>query len=388
MGILIFISLYLGGIFLILQYKLIGELLIAIGILVIPFIFITYIASDILGISFCVMLIFIIVLYFLGGYFLQEFPITDDLNNRRAIEATEKSNRMLEDFKKIEDPNDAVIHFIGDGVPLEIPRKINLLEQTLNRISYYFKYVVKYKIRNITHPFLLEYGQRVSLSYFDSVKYGGRNYQLYRDAREYEASILDILRQVKPTKLPLINKFLFIIVSLITACVIATDLGLLLGIDSYLSSKSEFFYKYFPYIIENEFYVASGVLFFMGVIYYIQGYFRTFTDGANARYQLLRNYMVHLYNEQNFIVFAWVPSKFNHEKSDLVVHILDMSLYSDIRAGFVIDHGNSTFIVIEPNLDKHTFYSVFARLISDSSEFYYWVNFFNKSENKKFIKKI
>lgn len=254
--------------------------------------FCTIIFEHLFGINFYYSIVALAFTSFILGYFFIEFPMSEEYNNKLYIERIEWSNKTLEDFKDSDYKTEAMIHWIGDGTPLETPIRISKFKELLNRFHYYVVFVIFNHLKTAYNYLLWHLGRGGQVGY-----YNGKFAHTLLNKRKPEAMCEDVNNLIRDTKSIKFFKESYIISLIAYFLLIATI--------------SDFF--------DDGFFIYSlKSIILLGIFSLIfQKFLRRYVDENNVKFNLFRKYQEEFAKHGKQIGFTYVNVKNDINNSSL-----------------------------------------------------------------------
>lgn len=298
-------------------------------------------------------LMFVFILIVLW-YFSVEFPISEDFNNREFINQVNLSNEVLELIKNKEEKSEWDEHWIGDGIPINVPKKITKAEEIINRLIYFYEYKIKQNLRLVKNYFEWSYGRGGDLDCYSQIYKNPSAFGLQYKKSEELCEDIKILIRNMDSNVGFKPSFL---VSMGLYYLIADEVSFYFG---------GWNWSYFAW--------STGVLILLGIIF--QRVLRRYVGGKNASYRLFSKYQEKLTSRGEVVGVS--VREANGSDCDYWGQIIVKAIkYSekDIREGLVQEVDNVQYLVIEPGMSYKSLLVIF-NIIKNEKKFLGWLKFF------------
>jgi len=334
----------LGALLLIFQHKLLAYTLLFAPFILLPVAFLIAVVEKSLGFSLVISIFLAIIFLFTVFSFFLEYPYDLDLHNEDYLE--EISFLEAEHARK----------------------EISKTRKVLNRAFYSAEFIF-YNLKYFIGLYLREYGSGRVSAYADSIVTKRYDITVHGDLEENLEGVVKLLEQVKSADLPELNRTAYILISVIITWIAGSEKLLIkvIGIYSYPQNHlaHSLYVLFYNYKIPN----AVLTMLLLTLLYYLLRYFRMYADGANTRFQHLRQYIDYFQKIDRFIVFAWEQCETDPQFVRIVADTLEMEYLSKIKHMNLIIHDDIVYVAINPNLSRSAFYSDIADLVESSAKF-------------------
>jgi len=350
----------LGALLLIFQHKLLAYTLLAAPFILLPSALMVVVVEKLSGFSLMISISLVIICLFAVFSFFIEYPLKVDLGSEGYIDEINSKDELL--------------------VTLHTRKRIGKIRKVLNRAVYCTELIFFY-LKSFIVLYLREYGSGKFLAFADYTVAERNDLMARGDLKSHREEVLRLLQQIKSTDVPEVNRVAYILISIIITWNVVSQNWLVRAIDINIYAQNQL--GHVLYTLFSDYKIASAVftLFLLVVLYYLLRCFRTCADGANIRFQLLKQYIDFLRKNDRFIVFAWVQGGTDSQAPLFVVDTLKMEYLSNIKEKNLIIHEDMVYVAINPNLSRSAFYSEIADLAESSAKFQKRISVLNGDES-------
>ena len=318
----------------------------------------TALISYITGIQIYYSIIIVLLLAFILGYFLIDYPYSEEFHNDLYVDRVNWSNKTLEEFKSSNFKTEGMINWIGDGKPIEVPMKISKLKESLNRLNYYLRYVILEHAIIFYNHLLWQYGRGGSVNYY-SGRYAHSllNNRKPQDMCEDIAALANAINSIKVFK--------------DSYCVSLIAYFLLISIISDFSDDG-----FFIYSLKSIF--ALIILSFI-----FQKFLRRYADDNNVKFNLFKKYQDAFAKHSKQIGFTYINIETDKNSTSLMklsVRAVNPKKNSD-RTTFVHSDRWHDYFVVPYGIGFSTFHKLLP-FIKDIDEHIRFIKVIKESELK------
>lgn len=297
---------------------------------------------------------------FISWYFSVDFPITADLRNEEYIRWIEIGNTTMEIMKEKPIKNEFDIYWIGNGLPVEPPKKITKLQEAKNRILDFFELDIKHQYKLIKNYLKWTFTSRGDLTFYAEIYGEPDSVRLYGKPDQICEDVLNLVNSMNLHDTIKFRYFVSIGLFYLSAYLIADEINQL---------NWDFF------LWPTAFLIIFGILFHKILWRYL--------GGTNAKIQLFKKSQEKLLSDGNIIGFTVDENTNNSSwQGKISTKVLKYSPH-DICEGFIINFENNSYFIIEPN---HNFKNlvILLSVVKNEKKFQRWLEIFgNKNSSQK-----
>ncbi len=310
-------------------------------------------ANHYMGLSVELSVAFILLIFYLWLKSKIEYPITAELNNEEYIRYVELQNNALTTLKGMEGRNEAMTHWIGDGIPLEVPNKISVFRQSVNRLKY-DAIIVKNYIADLISYIRWEFGSGGTSGYYK--KHCGKNLHISKDMSDDDVcriveKFIDEVETVRGFKFT----YLLFMVSYIALWVVIFDF---LHINFYIHCMT-----------------AIACLFVLVALY--RRFLRRYAFSANSNYNNFLIIVNEIHRRKLLLGVGWSSKSerlLSNSNRKIVVGLFSKD-ESEVEEGFLLFDHDQGYIILMEDMGFEAFHTLYS-VIKSVEKFDGWVKFF------------